>query len=467
MEYINEKELRKFPKIVSYECTEKILEQMKNKICSIKLPDGSLGTGFFCKIPFPTKEKLLPVLVTNNHIIDDTLLENKNSSIMIFTKDTHNYKTFQLNNRKYYTNKEFDITFIEIKENQDEIYNFLELDDFVIESIIDNKNNGNNINNYYIGETIYILQYPEGNLSVSYGLLDSISNKKNFDFCHLCSTKLGSSGSPILNISNNKVFGIHKQASSKNNYNKGSFLNIPIQDFIKQNLFQMKSNYISDVNKIENKITEGKNDKTEIIETRETNKMSYQEFNKKLCVGTNELTHALYLGNKRYGNEILEIVSKMYFRELKDLRLDYNLISDISALEKFQFLKLEILWLGNNKINDISVFKNVKFNNLKKLFLNNNNISDINAFEETNFQKLEELNLDDNHISNINILEKANFPSIKFLSFFKNDISDINVLRKVEFNNLSTLNIRSNKIDKNLFMEIINELKKKIKWFKI
>ena len=32
MEYINEKELRKFPKIVSYECTEKILEQMKNKI---------------------------------------------------------------------------------------------------------------------------------------------------------------------------------------------------------------------------------------------------------------------------------------------------------------------------------------------------------------------------------------------------------------------------------------------------
>ena len=43
----------------------------------------------------------------------------------------------------------------------------------------------------------------------------------------------------------------------------------------------------------------------------------------------------------------------------------------------------------------------------------------------------------------------------------------INVLKKVEFKNLSTLNMRSNKIDKNLFMETINELKKKIKWFKI
>ena len=65
-EYIDEKELRQYPSTISFESTEKILNQMRNSICRIKLNDGSFGTGFFCKIPFPTKSKLLPVLITNN-----------------------------------------------------------------------------------------------------------------------------------------------------------------------------------------------------------------------------------------------------------------------------------------------------------------------------------------------------------------------------------------------------------------
>ena len=90
MEYINEKELRYYPKIISYESTENILEQMRNKICYIKLIDGSCGTGFFCKIPFPSADKLLPVLVTNNHLIDEK----------IKLKNSNKYKNISLNNRK-------------------------------------------------------------------------------------------------------------------------------------------------------------------------------------------------------------------------------------------------------------------------------------------------------------------------------------------------------------------------------
>ena len=82
MEFRDEKEIRNYPKIISFECTEKILEQMKNKICNIKLTDGSVGTGFFCKIPFPTKDKLLPVLVTNNHLINEKIFENEKESII-------------------------------------------------------------------------------------------------------------------------------------------------------------------------------------------------------------------------------------------------------------------------------------------------------------------------------------------------------------------------------------------------
>ena len=114
-------------------------------------------------------------------------------------------KQINLNDRIKYTNEEYDITIIEIKEN-DNIKNYLELDDKIIEDILNN----NNRNNKYIDDTIYIIQYPEGKLSVSYGILNSIYEDEKYNFNHLCSTKGGSSGSPILNI-NNKIIGIHKK----------------------------------------------------------------------------------------------------------------------------------------------------------------------------------------------------------------------------------------------------------------
>ena len=213
---------------------EKILNQMRNCICKIKLNDGTLGTGFFCKIPFPTKSKMLPVLITNNHLINELILEKGKEPIMIYIHDTQKYNILYLDNRIYYTNKEYDVTFIEIKENKDGINNFLELDDNIIENIFED-NTKENDHIYYIRETIYIIQYPEGKLSVSYGLIDKTSTNNRYNFSHLCSTKTGSPGSPILNIANNKVFGIHKQASMKGNYNRGTFLDIPLMEFIKEN----------------------------------------------------------------------------------------------------------------------------------------------------------------------------------------------------------------------------------------
>ena len=62
---------------------------------------------------------------------------------------------------------------------------------------------------------------------------------------HYCSTEYGSSGSPILNVLNNKVIGIHKKGGTTKEYNVGLFLYEPIKIFI---------------NKYNNKIKE-KNDK--------------------------------------------------------------------------------------------------------------------------------------------------------------------------------------------------------------
>ena len=69
MESINEALLDANPIIISFECTKKILEQMKNFICKIRI-GNKRGTGFFCKIPFPDKNNIIPVFITNNHVIN-------------------------------------------------------------------------------------------------------------------------------------------------------------------------------------------------------------------------------------------------------------------------------------------------------------------------------------------------------------------------------------------------------------
>jgi len=48
---------------------------------------------------------------------------------------------------------------------------------------------------------------------------------------HYCSTIKGSSGSPILNLTNNKIIGIHKKSGSKE-FNIGAFLSDSIKEFM-------------------------------------------------------------------------------------------------------------------------------------------------------------------------------------------------------------------------------------------
>ena len=68
MEDKKEKLLTGYPKLITYECTKKIIEQMENSICKIKIGEER-ATGFFCKIPFPDQKNMLKVFITNNHVI--------------------------------------------------------------------------------------------------------------------------------------------------------------------------------------------------------------------------------------------------------------------------------------------------------------------------------------------------------------------------------------------------------------
>jgi len=151
--------------------------------------------------------------------------------VILYLNNDNEIKEIKLENRIKYTNKEYNITFIELKEN-DGITKFLELDD----------NIKTNVNIPYIGESIYILHYPGSkNVAVSYGILKNINKENSYYFEHLCSTDFGSSGAPILNLSNSKIIGVHKESSNKYNFNIGLFLNGPLREFINKKHFKKEN----------------------------------------------------------------------------------------------------------------------------------------------------------------------------------------------------------------------------------
>ena len=232
-EYKKEKYITTSPEPVTLGATEKIIDQMNNSVC--RIDNYGVGTGFFTRIPY--KSKLLPVLITNNHVIGkDDLINNKIINIYI-NKNKISKKITLDNSRLKYTNEKLDITIIEIKENDKLNNKYLELDDEIINYFKSNqKDDPKYLNSIYVNKSIYIINYPEGkDVVVSYGPPPSLSES---EIQHRCSTREGSSGSPILLINNQKLIGIHYGSSNQFLFNKGTLLIYSIIEFekIKNNL---------------------------------------------------------------------------------------------------------------------------------------------------------------------------------------------------------------------------------------
>ena len=210
--------LKNYIKPVSFEATKKILEQMTNCICKVK-NNEKIGTGFFCKIPYKNNTKI-NVLITSYQLIDELYL-NQNNQINLLINDYNELKViYYSQDRKIFSSKNYNTTIIELHEN-DNINNYLELDDNLFR---------NDTNYFYEKESIYILQYLfGGKSSVSYGIFNEL-NGSNIN--HMCMTESGSNGAPILNLTNNKVIGISLETKDNIQFNKGIFLKYPFEEFI-------------------------------------------------------------------------------------------------------------------------------------------------------------------------------------------------------------------------------------------
>ena len=125
--------------MLDLESISEFSSKAKNAICKIIINEEkkSYGSGFFCKIPYTENENnLLPVLITNNHVLSRNIIESADK-IKIMLEDKIKDISLKIE-RKKWTDEEMDFTVIEIKDN-DNIDEFFYLDDKILKKSYTNK----------------------------------------------------------------------------------------------------------------------------------------------------------------------------------------------------------------------------------------------------------------------------------------------------------------------------------------
>ena len=406
--------LEKYPKPISIKGTKEILNQMENCICKIYKNDGGKGTGFFCRIIY--KNYNIPVLMTNNHVIDELYLKENNNIKLTLNDDNINRIIILDKNRKIYTNKEYDITIIEIKNEKDKINNFMDLDEKIF-----NEDSDISYNNH----SIYIPQYLNGEKAVvSYGIIKIIDG---YNITHFCCTESGSSGSPIMDLLNNKIIGIHKQSRRYLNINEGTYLKYPINEFISNNIINNINNKVEitlDINNSDIKRNIYFLDNTDYIEDK--TKIKYFHCNLKEL---NEYNTDLYINNIKYkfqkyfipekeGIYKIELVFKTNIKDCSFMFAGCNNIININFkyFNTSYATNMRYMFSGceNIKELDLSSFDTRNVNNMEGMFGIYNNLSylDLSSFNIkarpkeiiylSNCKRLENLNLSSFDTSNVN-----------------------------------------------------------------
>ena len=262
---------------------------MSRCICKIQT-EKITGTGFFCKIS--VNNKFIPLLITNYHILDDNYIETQKQLKIVLNDLNDNQECKIINidkDSKLYssTQEEYDLMVLRLKPNK-EISNYLEIDNNIYKE---------NSEILYENESIYILHFPNGEMSaVSFG--KGFKKISNYEYKHFCNTELGSSGSPILNLATNKLIGIHRGAikGTNNRFNIGAFLKDPLITLNKilSNSTFNSGDYIINYNTINT-------DKKEINIIKKKLSLNSLIPNKNICINHNETKNNI---NNIYNNKI-------------------------------------------------------------------------------------------------------------------------------------------------------------------
>ena len=356
-----------------------ISEQLIKCICKINKINIK-GSGFFCLIPYCNKS--LPVLISAAHIIS---IKEDLKEISLEINDS--LKIIELNEeRKTFTDLYLDITIIEIIPEKDHIYDFLMLDDNLFKdySIEMLKN-----------ESIYILHFDFNSKIISYGAIKQTSENNIY---HSCNTQNLSGGAPMISLSSGKIIGL--QIGAKKNYNFGTFLKIPITQFINSN-----KDYINQKGLTSNNYSINKN-------ICSINNNNYNNNSISSNINQNDLEKIKELEEKL--KEVNDILHDRINKANSIININQKTIEELKEkLSRFPFeiLKGEklmsiIVISSDKKLHRTIICKNTElFCDLEKKIYQNNDKIDIGNYFTLNGKKIDETkSLDDNNIKDNDII---------------------------------------------------------------
>lgn len=319
------------------QCTKNILNQMENSIYLIKTKNNNFGLAFFSYIN--CKNNNIPVLIANNDIINEQF---KYDSIQVFINNSS--KTIELGDIRY-VNIEFNITIIEIKQNQKNKVNFLEFDDVLYEKEPEL---------YYLKESVYFLFFNnQGDILVSYNLIHDADKSK---ILYKYKINLNSRYSIFFNLTNNKIIGLNENNSSVDN--KGILFNTIIKEFINKavNFGKYDNNKNKDMkNEIEISIK---------VEEKDLNKEIYFLSNK-----FHDLEEDNYINNNDNSKETNKFHTELFINDIPIKYKKYFIPKKVAKYTiklKFKFTLKDCSYMFSRCENIIDI--NFKFFNTKSIF---------------------------------------------------------------------------------------------------
>ena len=336
-------------------------------------------------------------------------------------------------------------------------------------------------NNYYPKKTIYLIHYPNGQkVEFSSGVIKNIF-EDNYTITHLCTTKTGSSGGPLINIINHKVIGLHKGSKNSHNFNLGTLFKIPIQKFNQKynnnmnSQFKMKNNnfikntnnnnsnknmnYNNNIQNINIKsyqnlnIINNKNQNKNLINNYSNQNMNIKNnnINKNINFNNNNINQNMNFNNNNNQNmnNINNNQNKMFNINNGNQNMNLNInFQNMNLSNNNQNMKLNnnyqnMNFINNNQNMNLNNIQNMNFNNIPFMGFNNNQNMNFNnniPFVNFNYNQMISNNIP---FMNFNNNQNIDFNNINFMNFNNNQNMNINYSPFMNFNNISNLNFNN------------------------
>ena len=378
-----------------------ICKQMQKSICKInknKNNDSSEESfnkfGFFIKIKYK-QNGYIPLLIINNKIVEEKdILQEINIEIIFNIDNKDIKKNIKLvKNLKYYIDADLELSIIEMPRSLDNLIEYLELDDELIQKIISIKEGKkeqeiiDSIKNIYDNESIYSIYYPKEKeeIKVSYGSIDKL-NKNNIN--HKCFTNDISPGSPIILSKNNKLIGIH--LNKKND--KAELLLFTLFKFF----LKYKKDLLEEKKLVNEIILEEKKDENEIISNGESSKI----------YTNNEMTIEYLINNKTeiniFNNKFVENNEKkckiIYEGKSYDLFSHFKIntsenILKITLKEKEIITDMSCMFHQCFLLNsvDLSKWNTINVKNMSRMFSECGKLNNLSGIEKLNINNVTDM----------------------------------------------------------------------------